>query len=116
MRGFLAGSPLRDAQKALHEVVYVELPSTGSSTSKGEAIGAVESVKASVDIYSPLTGEIVEVNSELEEKPELINEDPYGKGWLVLIKPSNLSEELKELMTSEQYAEFLKEEIKKEGE
>ena len=58
----------------------------------------------------------MEVNSELEEKPELINEDPYGKGWLVLIKPSNLSEELKELMTAEQYAEFLKEEIKKEGE
>jgi len=77
-------------------------------------VGAVESVKASVDIYSPLTGEVEEVNKELEDKPELINEDPYGKGWLVLIKPSKLSEELKELMTAEQYAEFLKEEIKKE--
>lgn len=74
------------AQDQLSDIVYVELPEVGDRYEKGEAYGVVESVKAASDVYSPATGEVVAVNSELEDEPEVVNEDPYGKGWFVRIK------------------------------
>jgi glycine cleavage system H protein len=87
------------AQKSLHEVVLVELPSGGSETKKGESFGIAESVKAVSDLISPLSGIVKEVNEELRDKPELLNEDPYGSGWLLVLEPKKLDEELKSLMT-----------------
>ena len=93
------------AQKALKDVVFVELPEIGDTVSLGEVYGSVESVKAVSDIYSPISGEIIEVNENVEDSPEMLNEDPYGT-WLLRIKPSNLEQELAKLMTPEEYAEF----------
>ncbi|MCF2135663.1 MAG: glycine cleavage system protein GcvH [Candidatus Thorarchaeota archaeon] len=95
------------AQHSLHEITYVELSEVGSVIKAGEECGLVESMKASSDILSPLSGEIVEVNSELEDAPEVVNEDPYGKGWLFKLRPSNLDAELKDLMDSKAYAELI---------
>jgi len=86
------------AQKQLREIVYVELPSVGDSITQGEPFGTVESVKAVSDLIAPISGTIEEVNEELESKPELLNEDPYGKGWLLVITPKNLDAELKKIM------------------
>jgi glycine cleavage system H protein len=80
------------AQDSLSDVVYVELPEVGSSFNKGEVFGVVESVKAASDLYIPVSGEIVEINEALVDTPETINTDPYGAGWMIKIKPSNLSE------------------------
>lgn len=80
------------AQDSLSDVVYVELPEVGSSFSKGEVFGVVESVKAASDLYMPMGGEIIEVNETLADEPELINSDPYGTGWMIKFKPSNPSE------------------------
>ena len=80
------------AQDALGEVVFYEPPGVGSRVTKDEAYAEVESVKAVSDVYSPLSGEIVAVNDAVAENPELINEDPYGEGWLVRIKLSDASE------------------------
>ena len=99
------------AQKQLRDIVYVELPEVGKKVGKMGVIGTVESVKAVSEVYSPVSGEVVEVNLELENSPELINQDPYGEGWIALIKPTNLEEELKELMKAEDYLEYLKKEI-----
>lgn len=95
------------AQDQLHELVYVELPEVGREVSRMEAIGTVESVKAVSDIYSPISGIILEVNEELSNSPELINQDPYGKGWIAKVKPKNLEPELKELMDSETYKKYI---------
>jgi len=86
------------AQKQLREIVYVELPSAGDSITQGEPFGTVESVKAVSDLIAPISGKIEEVNEELGSKPELLNEDPYGKGWLLVITPTNLDAELKKIM------------------
>ncbi len=99
------------AQKQLRDVVYVELPEVGRKVKYMEAIGTVESVKAVSEIYSPVSGEIVEVNSELENSPELINQDPYGNGWIAIIKPENLEEDLKKLLKANEYAELIKKEL-----
>jgi glycine cleavage system H protein len=80
------------AQDALGEVVYFDLPKVGATVSSGEAYAEVESVKAVSDVYAPLSGEIVAVNEGLADQPESINEDPYGKGWLVKVKLSDPSE------------------------
>ena len=80
------------AQDALGEVVFYEPPEVGSQASKDEAYAEVESVKAVSDVYAPLSGEIVAVNEAVADKPELINEDPYGDGWLVRVKLSDPSE------------------------
>jgi len=96
------------AQKSLHEVVFVDLPEVGRKVKQMESIGTVESVKAVSEIYTPISGEIIEVNTELNEKPELVNQDPYGKGWIAKIQPENLEKELKNLMTPQQYKEYLK--------
>jgi glycine cleavage system H protein len=74
------------AQDALNDIVFVELPAVGDSVSKGGSFGTVESVKAASDMYLPVAGTITEVNTALEDEPELINSDPYGKGWIVKIK------------------------------
>jgi glycine cleavage system H protein len=100
------------AQKQLREIVYVELPETGTAIAQNEPYGTVESVKAVSDLVAPLSGTIVEVNEEVQSKPEILNEDPYGKGWLLVITPSNLDAELKNLMNTEQSAEWHKSLIK----
>ena len=86
------------AQKALKDVVFVELPEVGGTVSLGEVYGSVESVKAVSDIYSPISGEISEVNEEVVDSPEMLNEDPYG-AWLLRIKPPNHEEVLVKFMT-----------------
>lgn len=96
------------AQDALGDIVYVELPEEEDEFDAEEAFGAVESVKAASDIFAPVSGEIVEVNEELLDSPELINEDPY-ENWLVKIKITDKSE-LDNLMSSEEYKKFLDEE------
>lgn len=77
------------AQDSLSDVVYVELPEVGSALEKGEVFGVVESVKAASDLYMPMSGEIVEINEVLEDQPEIVNDDPYGQGWMIKIKPSD---------------------------
>ncbi|MDO9629118.1 MAG: glycine cleavage system protein GcvH [Acholeplasmataceae bacterium] len=89
------------AQHALGSVVFIELPRVGVTIKKGESFGAVESVKAASDMYLPVTGKVLEVNSKLEVSPELLNDDPYGS-WVVKIELLNESE-LSSLLTSEQY-------------
>jgi len=86
------------AQKQLREIVYAELPSAGGTIKQNEPFGSVESVKAVSDLIAPLSGTIEQVNEEVTSKPEILNEDPYGKGWLLVITPSNLDAELKNLM------------------
>ena len=81
------------AQNQLNDIVYVEFPDVGSEIAQGAAFGVVESVKAASDIYMPISGTITEVNSALEEEPELINTDPYGKGWLIKFTVKNAAED-----------------------
>lgn len=80
------------AQDALGDVVFVELPSVGKAGKAGDSIAAVESVKTASDIYAPVNGEVVEVNSELGDKPELLNQDPYGGGWIFKLKPTSAAD------------------------
>ena len=94
------------AQEQLGDIVSVELPKVGSKFRQMQPMAIVDSVKASSDIYSPLSGEVVQVNDELSEHPEWINESPYELGWIIKIKPSNM-EELDYLMTAGQYSEFV---------
>jgi glycine cleavage system H protein len=101
------------AQKSLHEVVYVDLPQLGKVLSQNEAFGTVESVKAVSELYSPVSGDISERNEKLVQSPELVNQDPYGAGWIVIVKPSHLQEDMKALLSAESYAAFLKEVTRK---
>lgn len=94
------------AQECLGDVTFVELPSVGSSYKKGDTFGVVESVKAASDLYMPAGAEIIESNSALEESPELINQDPYGEGWIARVRLSDPSE-LDQLMNSDQYANLI---------
>lgn len=96
------------AQDALGDIVFVELPSVGEMLEAEEEFGVVESVKAVSDLYAPLSGEVVEVNDELEDSPELINENPYGSGWIVRVKVAN-RDEFTALWDIDGYEEFLKE-------
>ena len=95
------------AQGQLGDVVFVELPSVGKSLSKGSEAAVVESVKAASEVYAPVSGEVVEVNSDLEASPGTVNEDPAGRGWFLKIRVKDEGE-LNDLMTEEQYKEFLK--------
>lgn len=90
------------AQKFLGDVVFVDLPEVGDETEVGETFSLVESVKAASDLYAPVTGEVIEVNEELEGSPELINESPYSAGWIVKIKLAD-ADELDDLISSEDY-------------
>jgi glycine cleavage system H protein len=95
------------AQSQLGDVVFVELPSVGKTLSKGDEAAVVESVKAASEVYAPASGEVVEVNSDLESSPGTVNEDPAGRGWFMKIRLTDQSE-LDGLMTEEQYQEFVK--------
>ncbi len=90
------------AQGELGDIVFVELPNKGDSTNQTEAFGTIEAVKAVSELYAPLSGEIKDVNSTLEEQPELINNDPYGEGWIIKLKISDESE-LEKLLSAEEY-------------
>jgi len=102
------------AQKQLREIVYAELPSVNDALNKNDSFGSVESVKAVSDLVAPVTGTIEEINEEVQGKPEILNEDPYGKGWLVVLKTSNLNAELADLMDFNQAVEWHKS-LSKEG-
>lgn len=95
------------AQGQLGDIVSVELPKKGIKVAQKEAIAIVDSVKASSDIYSPLSGEVVETNDELLDRPELINQSPYDLGWIVKIKSDSLFAEIKNMMTPQEYEEFI---------
>jgi glycine cleavage system H protein len=97
------------ASEELSDIVYVELPSEGAKAVKGSSFAVLESVKAVSEVYAPVSGEIREVNHRLEDEPELLNNDPYGEGWIVLIHPMEGSE-TDELMDADGYAEFVEEE------
>jgi len=95
------------AQEQLTDIVFVELPKVGKVVKQGETIAVLESVKAVSDVYSPVSGEVIEVNETLMNKLELINQQPYGEGWIAKLKIKDLKE-LDNLMSAEQYEEFLK--------
>lgn len=97
------------AQQALGDIVYVELPKVGTRAVQGKTIGTVESVKAVSDIYSPVSGEVIEVNEALVQTPELLNRDPHGAAWLAKIRLS-APEELANLLDAEQYQALVAEE------
>ena len=101
------------AQQQLGDIVSVELPKVGSNFRRMQTMAIVDSVKASSDIYSPLSGEVIQVNVELSEHPEWINQSPYELGWMVKLKPSDI-EEVEKLMTPDQYREFIGETDKQE--
>src|ERR1041385_2750759 len=94
------------AQEQLGDVVFVELPKVGAKVSALKTFGVVESVKAVSDLFAPLSGEVVEVNAELARKPEIVNADPYGQGWMIAIRLSNAAE-VSELMTAEAYERLI---------
>jgi glycine cleavage system H protein len=97
------------AQHALGDVVFVELPNEGENFNAHDAFGSVESVKAVSEIFTPVAGEIVEANEDLNDTPEVVNDDPYGDAWLIKIKMDN-SGEANALLTAEEYSEFLESE------
>ena len=91
------------AQDLLGDIVFIELPEVGSIINQGEEIAVVESVKAASEVYCPVGGEIIKINNNLEDSPELINSSPYGEGWFFKIKPSDLNE-LESLLSPEEYS------------
>ncbi len=95
------------AQKKLTDIVGVELPEPGDEFSKGDPVATLESMKATADVYAPLSGRILEVNERLYEEPEIVNKDPYGEGWLFVIELSN-PDEVKELLDDKAYVESVK--------
>jgi glycine cleavage system H protein len=100
------------AQKQLREIVFVELPSAGDTITQTEPCGTVESVKAVSDLVAPVSGKIEEVNEEVGDKPELLNESPYDKGWLIVVSPTNLKADLKNLMDFNKSVEWHKSKAK----
>ena len=96
------------AQKQLTDIVFIELPEKGKHATQSKPIAVVESIKSVSDVFAPVSGEIVEVNKELADSPELINKEPYGKGWMVKIKMEN-KKELDSLMPAAEYDKFTKE-------
>jgi len=97
------------AQELLGDLVYVELPEQGSSISAGDSVAVIESVKAASDTYAPVSGEVVEVNSELEDSPEKINDDPYGDGWMYKVSLED-PEEVEALLDAEAYSVTIEDE------
>lgn len=96
------------AQHSLHEITYVEISvEVGTTINAGDECGLVESMKASSEIFTPISGEVLEVNPALELSPEVVNESPYDKGWLMKMKPSNLQEELATLMDAKAYIDYI---------
>ena len=97
------------AQSQLKDIVFVELPEIGSEFKKGESIGVVESVKTVTDVFSPITGKVLETNLALKDHPEFVNVDPYGKGWIIKME-AQVKEELRGLLSSRAYQGLLPEE------
>ncbi len=95
------------AQRSLGDVVYVELPKVGESFESNESFGSVESVKAVSEIFSPVSGEVSEVNESLQDEPEKVNEDPYGEGWMIRVRMKNPGE-VDSLLTAAEYEDFTK--------
>ena len=95
------------AQAELGEVVFVELPEIGQVFDSGDELGTIESVKAVAEVYTPVAGEVIEVNEAVTDDPELLNEDPHGEGWLIKIRFSSAAD-LKDLMNAEKYEEYVK--------
>ena len=94
------------AQGLLGDLVYVELPEVGDTVTTGGAVAVVESVKAASDVYSPVSGKVVAVNAALADKPETINEDAYGEGWVLVVQPDDM-EQMNELLSPDDYAELI---------
>jgi glycine cleavage system H protein len=101
------------AQHALGDVVFAELPDVGRNLNKGESFGVVESVKAASDVYAPISGEVLEINEALLDAPETLNNDPYGAGWMLKIRPSNLEADLGELLDAAGYEQHTEDEASK---
>lgn len=97
------------AQKELGDVVFVELPKVGAQLEMGDDLGSIESVKAVSELFSPVGGEVIEVNEALADKPELVNTDPYGDGWMIKIRLADTTE-ADELMNAEEYEEYVQKE------
>ena len=95
------------AQKSLHEIVYVELPKVGVKVTQMQSLGTVESVKAVADVFSPVAGEVLDVNNSLSDAPELVNKSPYGDGWITRIKPDDFEKDMHVLMNARAYRDFL---------
>jgi len=93
------------AQSELGDIVYVEVDTVGETLDAGDTFGTVEAVKTTSDLYMPVSGEVIEFNEKLEESPDIINEDPYGKGWIIKVKMSNAEEELSDLLSAGAYQE-----------
>jgi len=96
------------AQSELSDIVFVELPQPGTRLETGQAFGVVESVKAVSDLLGPVAGEVTEINEDLEENPEWVNEEPYGRGWLLAIAPGDLGS-IDQLMTADAYRKYVEE-------
>jgi len=96
------------AQKQLHEIVYAEVQKVGANIEQFQTMGTVESVKSVSDIFAPVSGKITKVNEELAESPELLNQDPYGKGWLARVNLKDFKKDLNKLMMAQQYADYIK--------
>jgi len=96
------------AQKQLHEIVYVEVQKVGANIEQFQTMGTVESVKSVSDIFSPVSGKITKINEELAQSPELLNQDPYSRGWLAKINLKDFSKDLEKLMTAQQYVDYIK--------
>jgi glycine cleavage system H protein len=94
------------AQKQLGDVVYVEFPQVGTKLEFHQTIGVIESVKAVSDVYSPISGEVIEVNEALNDSPELVNQDPHGRGWIIRLKITD-SKDLENLMKASEYEKYL---------
>jgi glycine cleavage system H protein len=94
------------AQEQLGDVVFVELPKTGARVRAHQTFGVVESVKAVSDLFAPMSGEVAEVNAALVQKPETVNQDPYGQGWMIVVTPAD-AKEWEQLLTAAQYSEFI---------
>ncbi|MEN2975066.1 MAG: glycine cleavage system protein GcvH [Candidatus Caldarchaeales archaeon] len=103
------------AQKKLREIIFVELPNVGQKIKQGDTLATIESVKASADVYSPITGKVLEVNSRLIDSPELLNEDPYGNGWISILE---ITEEVsyEDFMDSDEYRKYLEDLEESKGE
>ena len=103
------------AQKQLGDIVYVDLPEVGKEIDAGDTLANVESVKNVAPVYAPVTGKVIQVNEDLKDEPGLINDDPYGAGWIAVLEMKDPSE-IEDLMTAEDYAEYLKEIVEEEKE
>lgn len=94
------------AQGELGDIVFVELPEVGTDVKQMEAFGTIEAVKTVADLYSPMSGEIIEVNGIIEERPEVMNKDPYGEGWIIKVRVAD-TDELNELLSAEEYKKLI---------